>query len=97
MTPADPGLHPARVASAHGLSVRSLHALFEPTGYPVGERLRDERLAAILRDLADPRLAHRSISRIAAAHGMRNPSAFARLFHRVEGVTAREFRYAALR
>jgi AraC-like DNA-binding protein len=89
---ADPGLDPARVAAAHGLSVRRLHALFEPTGLSVAARIREERLAAIRRDLRDPGLAHRPIGRIAAAHGLRDASAFARLFRAVEGVTPREFR-----
>ncbi len=89
---ADPELDPARVAAAHGLSVRRLHALFEPTARSVAGRIRDERLAAIRRDLRDPGLAHRSIARIAATHGMRDPSAFARLFRSVEGITPRQFR-----
>ena len=89
---ADPDLDPPRVAAAHGVSVRRLHALFEPTGHPVAARIRDERLAAIRRDLRDPALAHRSIARIAASHGLRNPSAFARLFRSAEGITPREFR-----
>lgn len=90
-------LTPERVAAAHGISVRRLHALFEPTGFSVSARLREERLAAIRADLADPALAHRSIERIAAAHGLRNASAFARLFRKAEGVTPREFRAALAR
>lgn len=93
----NPGMGPAVVAAAHGISVRRLHALFEPTGFSVSERLREERLAAIRADLADPALAHRSMERIAAAHGLRNASAFARLFRRAEGVTPREFRAALAR
>jgi AraC-like DNA-binding protein len=89
---ADPDVDPQRVAAAHGLSVRRLHALFEPTGHSVAGRIREERLAAIRRDLRDPGLAHRSIARVAAMHGMRNPSAFARTFRSVEGVTPREYR-----
>ncbi len=92
---AEPGLDPARVAAAHGISVRRLHALLEPTGQPVTVRIREERLAAVRRDLRDPALAHRSIARIAAAHGLRDASAFARLFKMVEGVTPREFRAGA--
>jgi len=88
----DPDLDPARVAAAHGISVRRLHALLEPTGQSVAARIREERLAGIRRDLRDPGLAHRSIARIAAAHGLRDASAFARLFKAVEGVTPREFR-----
>jgi AraC-like DNA-binding protein len=89
---ADPGLDPARVAAAHRISVRRLHALLAPTGQPVAARIREERLHAIRRDLRDPGLAHRSIAQIAAAHGMHDASAFARLFRAVEGTTPREFR-----
>jgi AraC-like DNA-binding protein len=92
----DPTLDPEVIAAVHGVSVRRLHALFESTGVSVGERIRSARLAAIRRDLADPRLAHRSIGRVAAAHGLRNPSAFARLFRAVEGQTPREFRIKTL-
>ena len=62
----EPDLDPGRVASVHGLSVRRLHALFEPTGRSIAQRIRAERLAAIRRDLSDPRLAQRPIERIAA-------------------------------
>ena len=93
---ADPDLDPARIAAAHGLSVRRLHSLLEPSGRSVTARLRDERLAAIRRDLGDPRLAFRPVARIAAGHGLRNASAFARLFRSVEGITPHEFRAAAL-
>jgi AraC-like DNA-binding protein len=92
---ADPDLDPARVAAAHGLSVRRLHALFETTGRSIARRIREERLSAIRRDLADPGLAHRPIARIAAAHGMRNPSAFTRLFGSAEGMTPRQYRAQA--
>jgi AraC-like DNA-binding protein len=85
------------IAERHGISVRRLHVLFEHTGESVGSRIRGERLAAIRRDLADPRLTHRSIGRIAQAHGLVNPSAFTRLFHSIEGVTPSQFRDGALR
>jgi AraC-like DNA-binding protein len=38
----------------------------------------------------------RPIERIAAAHGLRNASAFTRLFRSVEGMTPRAYRAAAL-
>lgn len=94
---ADLDLNPARIAAVHGISVRKLHALFEATGQTIGGRIRDERLAAVRRDLADPHMARRSIARIAALHGMANASAFTRVFRSVEGITPREFRAAAFR
>lgn len=93
---ADPDLTPERIAAAHGLSLRRLHGLFAGTDLTVGDRIRTARLRAIRRDLADPRQAHRSIGRIAHAHGMHNPSAFARTFRHSEGLTPREYRIAAI-
>lgn len=90
-------LDPQQIARANGISVRKLHALLRPTGRSASERIRDERLAAIRRDLTDPRLARRAIGRIAASHGMPNQSAFARLFRQIEGSTAAEYRGNALR
>lgn len=92
----DPQLDPAKIAAAHGISVRKLHLLFADTPQTVMERLRRERLQAIHRDLADPRLAARPISRIAAAHGMANATAFARAFKAEFAATPREFRARAL-
>ncbi|WP_248960973.1 helix-turn-helix domain-containing protein [Sphaerisporangium perillae] len=94
---ADPSLDPALIAHRHGISVRRLHALFERHERSVSTQIRQERLIAIRRDLADPRLAQRPIARIAESHGMVNPSAFARLFRAVEGITPRLFREMALR
>ncbi|MGW6281271.1 AraC-like ligand-binding domain-containing protein [Kribbella sp. NPDC055071] len=92
----DAMLDPAAVAAAVGISVRSLHALFGTTGATVMERLRSTRLTAIRRDLSDPRLAHRSIGRIAAAHGLPNATVFTRMFKTEFGVTPREFRSSEL-
>lgn len=93
---ADPRLDPAAIAAAHGISVRKLHLLFAETKQTVMERLRSERLQAIHRDLADPRLATRPINRIAAAHGMVNATVFTRAFRTAFGVTPRDYRTRAL-
>lgn len=93
---ADASLDPRSIAAAHGISVRKLHLLFADSGHTVMDRLRSERLEAIRRDLADPRLAARPINRIAAVHGMSNPTIFARTFRARFGLTAREYRAAAI-
>jgi AraC-like DNA-binding protein len=92
----EPDLGPERVAHAVNVSVRRLHQLFEPTGRTVGEHVREERLAAVRRDLADPRLAGLSVSRIAAAHGMTSPTVFSRVFRAAHGCTPTEYRSRAL-
>ena len=91
----DSSLDPAEIAAAAGISVRTLHQLFLGCGETVMDCVRRTRLAAIRRDLADPRLAHRSIGRIAAMHGLPNPTVFARMFKNEYAVTAREFRATA--
>ncbi len=93
----EPQLGPERIAHAIGVSVRSLHSLFATTGRTVGEHVRQERLTAVRRDLADPRLSGLSIGRLAAKHGLSNASLFSKQFRLAEGCTPREFRERALR
>lgn len=91
----DARLDPSAIAAAVGISPRTLHQLFIAEEDTVMAAMRRCRLVAIRRDLADPRLAHRSIGRIAAAHGLPNPTVFARVFKAEFGRTAREFRSTA--
>jgi AraC-like DNA-binding protein len=93
----EPDLGPERVAHAVNVSVRRLHQVFETTGSTVGERIRTARLDAVRRDLADPRLAGLSVARIAAGHGLPNPSHFSRQFRQFTGCTPTEYRTRALR
>jgi AraC-like DNA-binding protein len=89
---ADVHLNPAGIAQAHGISIRRLHLVFEGTGTSVMDQLRSARLLAARRDLADPRMRKRSIGQIAQAHGMPNPTLFARQFRAEFAVTPRQFR-----
>ena len=91
----DPALGPTEIAAAAGVSVRTLHQLFLGSDETVMDCVRRTRLAAIRRDLSDPRLAHRSIGRIAAMHGLPNPTVFARMFKSEYALTPREFRATA--
>lgn len=88
----DPDLDPTAIAGAVGLSLRSLHSLFDAESGTVMEQVRRHRLGAIRRDLADPRLEGRSIGAIASTHGMVNASVFTRAFRVEFGLTPREFR-----
>jgi AraC-like DNA-binding protein len=91
-----PDLDPTAIANAIGVSLRTLHQLFVGDELTVMEAVRKHRLAQIRRDLSDPRLAHRSIGRVAAAHGLTNATVFARGFKAEFGTTPREFRATAL-
>lgn len=91
----DANLDPRAIAAGHGISVRRLHQLFAG-GPSVMDTLRQGRLDAVRRDLADPRLITRSLGQISGAHGFANQAAFARLFRAAYGKTAREYRSGAL-
>lgn len=93
----DPDLSPATVAAAAGISVRYLYRLFEQDGTAVSAWIRNRRLDNVARDLADPRLAHRTIAGIGAHWGFHDAANFSRAFRLREGVGPREFRARALR
>ena len=90
----DPGLGVASVSREFGISPRSLHYLFTGTGATFAETLRDMRLERCAEHLADP-ADGRSITEIAARHGMPDSTSFARAFRRRFGVAPREYRAAA--
>jgi AraC-like DNA-binding protein len=93
----DPDLSPATVAAGANISVRYLYKLFEQDGMTVSEWIRNRRLDNTVRDLADPRLAHRTIAGIGARWGFHDPTHLSRVFRAREGISPREFRERALR
>ena len=93
----DPALSPATVAAGVNISVRYLYKLFEQDGMTVSEWIRNRRLDNTLRDLADPRLTHRTIAGIGARWGFRDPTHLSRVFRTREGISPREFRERAFR
>ena len=88
----DPGLCPARIAAAHGISTRQLHRLFKQTGTPFGAFVRRRRLERCRDDLADPRLRPLPMTEIAFRWGFSDSAHFSRCFRATFGCTAREFR-----
>lgn len=89
----DPDLSPAKVADALAISVRSLHALFEPTGvsctrYVLARRLEECRSAL----LSQPA---RSVTDIAFGWGFSSLSAFYRAFQSAFGMAPSDARAAA--
>lgn len=88
-----PGLSPAVVATALGISVRQLHVLFEPTGASFSRTLIAMRLAESCRLLQSvPALA---VTDIAHACGFDSLATFYRVFRTAYGVTPGDVRTAA--
>ncbi|WP_213773729.1 helix-turn-helix domain-containing protein [Bradyrhizobium sp. dw_78] len=88
-------LTPEKIARTAGLSVRSLHRLFQDVGEPVGTFLRNARLEKCHRDLADPGKFHFSIGEIAYQAGFRSQAHFANIFKTRYGISAGEWRRSA--
>ncbi|MFC4003225.1 helix-turn-helix domain-containing protein [Prauserella oleivorans] len=93
---ADPALDPGRIAAAHFISPRALHALFERTGTTVARSIRERRLERCRLDLADPALADVPAAAIGARWGFPGASHFGQVFKRETGCTPAEFRKQAL-
>lgn len=92
---ADPGLTARAVAHRHGISPRTLHRLFAGEERSFAAWVRYERLRRIRRDLTDPALAHRPITRIAADWGITDPGHLSRILRTEFGCTAAELRESA--
>jgi AraC-like DNA-binding protein len=91
----DPCLSPGAVASAHHISTRYLHKLFQAEGTTVSAWIRRRRLEHCRRDLRDPAHAQRSVSAIGARWGLPDASHFSRLFRAAFGVSPRDYRLCA--
>jgi len=91
----DPGLSPVAVAAAHHLSLRSLHQLFHDEGLTVAGWIRARRMERCRRDLADPALAARPVTAIAARWGFASAADFSRAFRAAHGMPPAEYRRSA--
>jgi AraC-like DNA-binding protein len=89
---ADPGLGPDAIARAHFISRSYLDRLFEDEPRTVTETIRDGRLERCRQDLADPRLACRTILDIALTWGFASPAHFSRAFRARYGMSPRDAR-----
>lgn len=92
---ADPALTPARIAAAHGLSVRHVHRLFHESGDSLGAAMRRARLDRCRADLEDPRQRGRSITEIALRWGFNDSAHFSRAFKARFGLSPRAARRAS--
>lgn len=93
---ADPGLSPSSIATAHFMSVRALHQIFEGSGETVSGEIRRRRIARCRADLADPLQARVPVAAIGARWGLGDPAHFSRLFRSVVGSPPAQFRRNAL-
>ncbi len=75
-----PDLCPAEIASAHYISVRHLHALFNTHGTSVSTTIRTRRLERTYDELVNPSYGDRSVTTIALANGFVDPAHFSRTF-----------------
>lgn len=91
----DPCLSPESVAHAHHISVRYLHKVVQQRGVTLASWIRSRRLERIRRDLADPALAGRSASVIAAGWGLLDATHLSRSLRAEFGQSAAEIRKAA--
>jgi AraC-like DNA-binding protein len=87
-------LGPASIASAHFISTRHLHGLFQEQGVTVSTWIRTRRLEQCRRDLLDPMLADRPVAAIAARWGFVDAAHFSRAFKSAFGVSPSEYRAA---
>ena len=88
---AEPDLTPAHIAAALGISVRTLHLAFEPTGTSFAEHVTRRRLQECRAALERP-AGTRSITDVAFAWGFSNLTTFYRAFHREFGMAPGQLR-----
>jgi AraC family transcriptional regulator, positive regulator of tynA and feaB len=90
----DPGLSAERIAAAHFMSVRALHALFADTDTSVAALVRGYRLDRAVEDLR--RAACGPVAEIAHRWGFGSAAHLGRALKRERGVTPSDVRAAAL-
>ncbi|MFH5879384.1 helix-turn-helix domain-containing protein [Arthrobacter sp. NA-172] len=88
----DPQLSPASIASAHFISTRHLHSVFQESGTTVASWIRNRRLDGARRELKDPLHAGKPVNVIAANWGILDAAHFSRIFRDAFGVSPREWR-----
>ncbi|MFG2592220.1 helix-turn-helix domain-containing protein [Streptomyces sp. NPDC048438] len=89
---ADPGLSAARIAAAHGISVRHLYAVLSRAGISLGDWIRTRRLAECRRELAGPEGRLRTIAAVGRRWGFVDATHFSKVFKRTYGLSPRAWR-----
>ncbi|MEV7141843.1 helix-turn-helix domain-containing protein [Streptomyces tauricus] len=88
----DPDLSAARIAAAHGISVRHLYAVLSRSGISLGDWIRARRLAECKRDLAGPNGRLRTIAAIGRSWGFLDATHFSKVFRQAYGMSPRDWR-----
>ncbi|MFE6866294.1 helix-turn-helix domain-containing protein [Kitasatospora sp. NPDC057692] len=88
----DPELGPRTIAAAHGMSVRSLHKLFEGEGATVSRLIQRRRLRASAEDLTRKDNGDSTVSGVAQRWGFTDPAHFSRLFRASYGISPSQWR-----
>lgn len=91
----DPLLSPSRMAGDCGMSVRKLHALFEPTGVTFSAFVTARRLEIARTRLADPGGLAESVTDVAFSLGFNSLSTFYRAYRHAFGEAPGEIRMRA--
>jgi AraC-like DNA-binding protein len=89
---AEPGLDPAAVARAAGISLRYLHKLFSDTQTSVSEYIREQKLQKCHRELTDPARSASSIKSVAMHCGFASQAHFSKLYKKRFGVSPKSAR-----
>ncbi|ANS69732.1 regulatory protein [Streptomyces lincolnensis] len=89
---ADPDLSAARIAAAHGISVRHLYAVLSRSGISLGAWIRARRLAECRRVLAGPNGRLRTIAAIGRSWGFVDATHFSKVFKQAYGISPRTWR-----
>lgn len=89
---ADPGLSAARIAAAHGISVRHLYAVLSRSGISLGDWIRTRRLTECRRELAGPNGRIRTIAAIGRSWGFVDATHFSKVFRQTFGISPRDWR-----
>lgn len=88
----DPALSPVWIARRLAVSLRQLHRAFEGSGTTVAALIRQRRLEAIARALADPAQQARTVTELAARHGFASASHLGGWFREAYGTTPTQWR-----
>lgn len=91
----DPQLNPQDIARAHRISVRYLYNLWRDEETTLARWIGQQRLEAARQDLADPRLARKTIAAIGREWGFPSAAHFTRRFRDTYAISPREWRDAA--
>lgn len=85
-------LSAARIAAAHGISVRHLYTVLARSGVSLGDWIRTRRLAECERELSGPAARSRTVAAIGRSWGFPDAAHFSRVFKQAYGLSPRAWR-----